>query len=128
MTRGILWLIIITGLLNVSLVVMAETPAAPIAKPSAAKTTNPLAYFDLGKYQYCGSDADCIKANNGCCDCANGGKDVAVNKQHLKDFEAQFDCLHVACTMMAAVPPCGSGVVSCVDHKCKYIEFDEATR
>ena len=82
--------------------------------------TTPLDKLELSAYQYCGSDSDCVYANNGCCDCANGGEAVAVNKERLKDFRARFDCMKTMCTRMAAVPACDSGVVSCIEHRCKY--------
>ena len=80
----------------------------------------PINDVDLKRYQYCGSDTDCTKANNGCCDCANGGADVSVSKERLGEFNLRFECEKVACTKMAAVPECGSGVVSCVNHQCRY--------
>lgn len=102
------------------------TPAAPLiakARPPVVKRTGqsrPLSEFELGRYQYCGADRDCVAANNGCCDCANGGADVAVNRERLAAFQARFDCLYVSCTEKDTVPPCGSGVISCVNHKCVY--------
>lgn len=84
-----------------------------------------LSEFELGKYQYCGQDSDCMKAINGCCDCANGGQDAAVNKAQYQDFLTRFRCVDVMCTQLARTPPCGSGVVSCVNHKCRYMEAKE---
>lgn len=80
----------------------------------------PLGAVDLKRYQYCGSDDDCVKANNGCCDCANGGEDVSVARDRLNDFNLRFECQEAHCTKKAAVPECSSGVVSCVNHQCKY--------
>ena len=71
-------------------------------------------------YRTCAVDSDCVYANNGCCDCANGGEDIAVNKTKLADFEALFNCENVACTMIGAVPACGSGTVSCRSGVCEY--------
>lgn len=84
-----------------------------------------LSEFELGKYQYCGQDSDCMKAINGCCDCANGGQDAAVSKAQYQDFLSRFRCVDVMCTQLARTPPCGSGVVSCVNHKCRYLEAKE---
>lgn len=102
-------------------------PEAPLVakaerRPPVKRTgqTRPLSDFELGRYQYCGSDRDCVAANNGCCDCANGGADVAVNRERLAAFEARFDCLYVSCSEKDTVPPCGSGIISCVNHKCVY--------
>ncbi len=98
--------------------VVAKAERRPPAKRTGQ--TQPLSDFELGRYQYCGSDRDCVAANNGCCDCANGGADVAVNRERLAAFEARFDCLYVSCTEKGAMPPCGSGIISCVNHKCVY--------
>lgn len=98
--------------------------AAKNKKTEAVKPkgeTKPLSDFELGKYQYCGDDRDCVVAQNGCCDCANGGADVAVNKDRLSAFNTRFDCLYVSCGEEEITPPCGSGVVSCINHKCRYI-------
>lgn len=83
-----------------------------------------LSKFELGRYQYCGDDRDCIIVSNGCCDCANGSPDVAINKDRLASFEARFSCVDVICGEKAADPICGSGVVSCINHKCKYFAAD----
>lgn len=106
----------------VALLAVSSVAAAP-----KGPATEPLDDFELGKYQYCGTDRDCVVATNGCCDCANGGDDVAVNKERLEAFRARFDCLHTACTERAAIPPCGSGVVSCVSHRCQYMNRSDAT-
>lgn len=80
----------------------------------------PLPEFELGRYQYCGNDKDCVLAQNGCCDCANGGQDIAINKDRAAAFQARFNCLHVNCGDKIGDPVCASGVISCVNHKCKY--------
>jgi hypothetical protein len=95
--------------------------AASKTKGSLVPTKGKLNEFELGKYQYCGSDRDCMVANNGCCDCANGGEDVAINVAQAAEFKARFECLSQMCTERGAEPPCGSGVVTCVNHKCRYI-------
>ena len=73
-------------------------------------------------YRTCSIDSDCVYANNGCCDCATGGQDVAINKTKLAEFEALFNCADVACTMIGASPACGSGTVSCNIGLCEYNE------
>jgi hypothetical protein len=94
--------------------------AAP-PKAAVVDKTKPLSDKELGRFQYCGDDYDCMFIANGCCDCANGGKDTAVARQHEQEFRDLFDCRSAVCTMRAAVPACGSGVVTCVNHTCKYV-------
>ena len=96
-----------------------KTP--PIRKAGKSGNTKPLEEFELARYQYCGQDSDCVAVTNGCCDCANGGEDVAVNKLRVEAFRKRFDCLHVSCAGQDADPPCGEGVVTCLNHKCKYV-------
>lgn len=71
-------------------------------------------------YRDCTTASDCVYTKNGCCDCANGGEDIAVNKTKLADFEKLFDCGTFSCTAMAAEPACGSGTVYCKDGICEY--------
>ncbi|HQH28156.1 MAG TPA: hypothetical protein PLP17_12220 [Oligoflexia bacterium] len=106
-------------------------PAPPKAAPAGAAkpgtgNTKPLDDFELARYQYCGTDKDCVVSINGCCDCANGGIEVAVNKERRDDFRKRFDCLYFECSHKPANPPCANGVVSCVNHKCRY--FDTTKR
>ncbi len=98
----------------------AHSHKAPVRKAGKNTNTKPLSDFELLKYQYCGEDSDCTVAVNGCCDCANGGIEVAVNKERLEDFQARFACLHVQCGTKPADPLCKNGVVSCVSHRCIY--------
>jgi len=89
-------------------------------------TTPPTIYKDsmpadvLAQYQTCTKDDECAFVNNGCCDCGNGGEEAAINKNELDAFRARFDCTGVPCTEMARIPACGSGIVSCVEGKCRY--------
>lgn len=127
---GMLFGVLLTVDLAVVVSAWAELPAPAGSKaPSshqrkASKKVpekgRPLADEELKKYQYCGGDQDCTVAINGCCDCANGGADVSVSKERLMDFNSRFECKGKACTKKAAMPECGSGVVSCVNHQCKY--------
>ena len=57
---------------------------------------------------------------NGCCDCVNGGRDLAVSRVLLEEFRGHFVCSG-RCTMKAALPPCGSGSVECDQGLCVYL-------
>ena len=80
----------------------------------------PLSDANALKYRSCSQASDCVYTNNGCCDCANGGKDIAVNIKGLADFRANFNCEGVACTMLAMVPACGTGTIACKSALCEY--------
>jgi hypothetical protein len=71
-------------------------------------------------YRDCTAASDCVYTTNGCCDCANGGEDIAVNKTKLADFKGLFSCEGISCTLLAPVMPCGSGTVSCKEGICEY--------
>lgn len=88
--------------------------------------TGAISDFELARYQYCGQDSDCVVSVNGCCDCANGSAEVAINKSRLKDFRKRFDCLKYSCGDKDPDPRCGNGVVSCISHKCEY--YDDVKR
>jgi hypothetical protein len=93
--------------------------SASIKAPTDVKDTI-LTEAETLPYRDCTVDADCVYATNGCCDCANGGEDIAVNKTKLADFQKLFLCTDVACTTIGASPACGSGTVSCVSGVCDY--------
>ncbi len=100
-----------------------KTP--PVQRSARRGNTTPLSPFELAKYQYCGQDSDCVGAINGCCDCANGGQEIALNKDRLEAFRKNFECLQFACGDKSPETPCFSGVVSCVEHRCKYFTQDD---
>ncbi len=89
---------------------------------TAYAETNKIKKDDLAQYQSCGQDSDCIIAQNGCCDCANGGEDVAISIRHQENFKKRFNCLDIMCTQLARDPACRTGVVSCIKGKCNYFE------
>ncbi len=84
------------------------------------KQTSPIPDSNLVQFQSCQSDTNCVFANNGCCDCANGGEEVAVNSNMLEDFESQFDCAGILCTLKGRSPACGTGTISCQNGLCSY--------
>lgn len=83
------------------------------------KTDQPLLAAETLEYRSCAADSECVYVTNGCCDCANGGEDLAINASRLDDFRDEFSC-GGACTLIGAVPPCGSGTVSCEAGLCVY--------
>ena len=80
----------------------------------------PLSNSLILQYKDCQEDEDCIYVQNGCCDCANGGEDDAINEDQQTAFLENFDCTTVTCTMLATDPPCGSGTITCESGKCEY--------
>lgn len=99
---------------------LASMLCIAIAAACSSSNHQPLDAQALKKFQACNSAADCVFAQNGCCDCANGGASIAINQNQQDAFEAQFDCENVACTEIAAVPACNVGTISCEDDLCKF--------
>lgn len=106
--------------LTISLVSAEQPKPKDITKKIT--TSQRLTDFEVGRYQYCGKDSDCTVVNNGCCDCVNGGQDVAINKLNVERFRKRFACDSVTCGMKVGMHPCGQGIISCVNHKCHYID------
>ncbi|MCX6111773.1 MAG: hypothetical protein NTY22_00580 [Proteobacteria bacterium] len=120
-----MFLLLRSFLLPVSFLVLLCCGAGSNSTGLAVKDGGPLSDSETLKYRSCTHDLDCIYTQNGCCDCANGGADIAINLNKLTEFRDNFHCNNVACSMIAAVPACGSGTVSCKSGLCEYIKATE---
>ena len=88
----------------------------------SGKVPRPLS--SLESYRHCERDDQCVWVNNGCCDCANGGEDIAVAIEKKAAFRSQFQCDNTPCTMMSVEPPCGTGKVACEAGLCVFHPSD----
>ena len=79
----------------------------------------PLPEEEALAYRRCEMDEECVYVTNGCCDCVNGGKDLAVNREQVDAFRKNFVCSG-RCTMIGTVVACGSGTVACEGGLCVY--------
>lgn len=108
-----------------SLIVASFSPVLlSFGAPYRALATT-LSESEVRAFQSCHTDEECVAATNGCCDCANGGTDIAIRKDSQGAFEAQKNCGEVMCTAMARLVPCRSGKVSCRDSVCQYTEPEQ---
>lgn len=89
---------------------------------NAKKSSYSLSEEVLAKYQYCGKDSDCMEVINGCCQCLQGDKYVAIAKNRYEDFKKNFACDNVLCPKEENSRNCMEGVISCVSHKCNYFQ------
>ena len=91
-------------------------------------TFGKLLQDELQSFQSCEVNEDCVYANNGFCDCANGGEQVAVNKDVVDEFVAIFNSTRRPCTKIGSPIPChiGSGV-RC-DSSSKLCKFEPCAR
>lgn len=81
---------------------------------------DPLPDAQTLEYRDCSVDEDCVVAQNGCCDCANGGEDIAVRADEVQEFRSRFDCGEASCTLLGSDPPCGCGFATCEAGQCTY--------
>lgn len=88
--------------------------------PAARRAHEPLPLSTLDDYRQCERDDQCVWVNNGCCDCANGGQDIAVRADKKVSFRSHFQCENTPCTAVGAVPACGTGTVACERGLCAY--------
>ncbi len=97
--------------------------AGSVTSNSIANDVGKLSAEETLQYRSCREDTDCIYAQNGCCDCANGGEAIAVKINKLVEFEALFECENVVCTEIAAVTPCGQGIAKCEAGVCEFTKI-----
>ena len=96
---------------------MFATLIASMLMALAARATAPLSQAELAPYQVCAVDEDCVYAQNGSCDCNNGGIGVAINKSKGAEFAKLFE--NVSCTKINGAS-CSIGLPKCEQNKCIY--------
>ena len=69
----------------------------------------------------CRQDSDCIEAQEDCCSCGYGGKQIGINKKYLKDWENVLEkkCQDISCI---ALFNCKEGKAVCKSNKCEFEE------
>lgn len=97
-------------------------PTTPVQISQSLLQEGKFTKEELEQFQYCESDEDCVYANNGFCDCANGGEEVAVNWDQVNGFEDIFHSRRKICTRMGREIPCGvgSGITCGENNLCKF--------
>jgi hypothetical protein len=99
-----------------SLALLSCTKGKPAREPS-----DTLPEEATRKFRSCAQDADCVYVQNGCCDCVNGGGELAVNRGKVQAFRAEFICTEkTPCSMVDRIPACGSGAAICSQGLCVY--------
>jgi hypothetical protein len=100
------------------LVACASTSSMPEPEDKGPTYSRPMDEPLTREYRACATDTDCVLAQNGCCDCANGGEDIAIHRDQVAAFKARFDC-H-GCTEIGG--DCGQGAITCENKLCTYRE------
>ncbi len=74
---------------------------------------------------YCNIDEDCIKVQEGCCGCSEGGSEIAINKQfkdeYLQEIYNNYDarlCTQVISQNETCFP---DSQAKCVDNEYKIV-------
>jgi len=68
----------------------------------------------------CHAEKDCVIVPDGCCGCANGGKQAAALQRDEKSLRAtqRAQCKDVMCTMMVSNDPTCGKRAACVEGSC----------
>lgn len=94
---------------------LASGAACATAEPAGLR--QPMPETDTLPYRACVADGDCVRVDNGCCQCGEGALNIAVARTHEKAFRARFAC-------SASCPEidhdCSRGHVSCEQHVCTF--------
>lgn len=103
--------------LRISNVILALTAFLLVASTGCDlfRKSQPLTPDELRKYQSCLGDDECVYAQNGPCDCNNGGESIAVNRSNLREFKALFKS--IPCTKRGG-SRCEDGIVKCENNIC----------
>ena len=96
----------------------STSPAVP--RPAPEPLRNPMPAAELDTYRACERDDDCMWITNGCCDCANGGVEVAIARARKATFESRFACGGTPCTSRGREIDCGAGSVACESNLCVF--------
>ncbi len=107
--------------LSMALLFVLGMACNPQSRATTPTRGAPLPDSATAKYRACSVDSECMYIQNGCCDCGNGGADLAINRKHQAEFLAQLKCgAETPCSMMQRIPACGSGSVQCTAGMCTY--------
>ena len=70
----------------------------------------------------CEQDIDCIPITEECCDCNQGGRQIAINRKYYKDGldERSDQCLLASCQNAVSTHiSCTKGKATCVSGQCQ---------
>jgi hypothetical protein len=73
------------------------------------------------EWKNCSEDSDCVEIHADCCECNNGGTQIAINNQYLEEWKnaIKTKCQDMAC---ATVYNCKEGKAICENGKCAFKE------
>ena len=82
------------------------------------KTVNPDDVYN------CTRDADCVSFQSDCCNCRNGGANIALNRKYLDYWvkELSLKCQETLCTAVISDDWTCLSEPKCVDNKCQLVK------
>ncbi len=66
----------------------------------------------------CSQDSDCVKVNEGCCSCNNGGSEIAINKNFTQYWSAKLSRDCSSNNLCPQVYMCIQSTPKCVNNEC----------
>ena len=79
-------------------------------------------------FNLCEEDSDCIRVQNGCCECVEGetGRATSINKEYEQRWSERIskDCGVVICSGDAHDPSCFKEP-RCIENKCTLVSVEE---
>jgi len=75
-------------------------------------------------WMQCEKDNDCVETKINCCDCYQGGEQVAINRKY---FDTWYSLLNKNCDQEECldVDNCTEGKISCQNHLCRFVALEE---
>ncbi len=82
------------------------------------KVNEPLT---VGDVFVCHEASDCVAVPAGCCDCNNGGRNIAINKKYQQYFmdHLKTKCEGMMCAAVVSDDPSCSATPDCVEGLCQ---------
>ena len=77
-----------------------------------------ISFFD------CTVDEDCVKIQEGCCPCNDGGKSIAINRNYTDQWKERLQCEpNTACPMVYLCN--GLQLPACIDGQCQLVQLPD---
>lgn len=72
----------------------------------------------------CNRDIDCVSFQAGCCNCRNGGTNIALNRKYLDYWveELSRECREVVCTAVISDDWTCLAAPKCIDSNCQLVK------
>ena len=105
-------------ILLIVLIIVAILTVFVLILNKPIKTVNPDDIYN------CTREADCVSFQSGCCNCRNGGTNIALNRRYLDYWvkELSLKCQEMVCATVISDDWTCLAEPKCVDNKCQLIK------